>query len=126
MADLSPAEQRHQAEVRIILTASTPAAAKAAWLKQPSGVNGGTNLHKAAKCDALGLLGPDVMGLLTRDDLLALDRDGNTPLKAAVLSGRPDQLKGLLGARILTYQDLFDFKSFLLSNDKPKTNPRTN
>jgi len=119
MDDLASAEQRHQTEVRKILTASIPAADKAAWLKQPSGVNGGTNLHKAAKCGVLELLRPDVMDLLSRADLLALDRDGNTPLKIAVLSGRPGQLKGLLAARILTRQDLCDFRTYLNPREFP-------
>ena len=149
MAEYSDPEATHQTEAFKFLAPAFPPEEQAAWLARPSGVDGGTNLHEAAKYGTLQFAWPDALtaaGLSARDDegrtpvhyaalrgdlpllqarltrthLLAEDRQGKTPMRLAVETDQAGQLKGILGAGILTLPDLLAFKAYLTKQPDPQ------
>ena len=109
------AEQQHLKKATELLKQPNRQAEQRAWLVGSSGIDGGTNLHEAAKYGTLALIQP---GVLTEAMLAKQDEYYRTPVHHAAANGNLSALKGLLTFELLDMREANDWSPLITAAAK--------
>ncbi len=113
------AKQQHLKQAEALLPQPNRQAEQRAWLVGSSGIDGGTNLHEAAKYGTLSLIQP---GVLTEGMLAKQDEYFRTPVHHAAATGNLSALNGLLTFELLNMREANDWSPLITAAAKGHLN----